>query len=168
MGLQYINYKRSAPHKTLNHLVSRDSQVAEVALSLSDFNPAAKMAPNPDLLSEMRQGAWEEDEADDGLVCVCMCVYLCIWRMLCGNVICRLIQLSETLSGFPAPDQYAINTWVNILSWHRYLKLGSLSSTAEGSGWKCLLCGQHLKWDRGGEGELLVIVRKPEGMVCCW
>lgn len=39
---------------------SRDSQVAEVALSLSDFNPVAKMAPNPDLLSEMRQGAGEE------------------------------------------------------------------------------------------------------------
>lgn len=35
--------------------MSRDSQVAEVALSLSDFNPAAKMAPNPDLLCEMTE-----------------------------------------------------------------------------------------------------------------
>lgn len=60
-GLQHINYIHSAAPKTLTHLhvmcVSCDSQVAEVALSLSDFNPAAKMAPNPDLLSEMRQGA---------------------------------------------------------------------------------------------------------------
>lgn len=57
MGFQYINCTQSTPHKTLNHLVSRDLQVAEVALSLSDSNPAAKMAPNPDLLSDMRQGA---------------------------------------------------------------------------------------------------------------
>lgn len=55
-----IHELNTAPPKTLDHLVSRDSQVAEVALSLSDFNPAAKMAPNPDLLSEMRQGAWGE------------------------------------------------------------------------------------------------------------
>lgn len=41
--------------------MSRDSQVAEVALSLSDFNPVAKKAPNADLLCEMRQGAREEE-----------------------------------------------------------------------------------------------------------
>lgn len=40
--------------------MSRDLQVAELALSLSDFNPVAKMAPNPDLGFEIRQGAWED------------------------------------------------------------------------------------------------------------
>lgn len=37
--------------------MSCDSQVAEVVLSLSDFNPVAKTAPNPDLLCEMMRGA---------------------------------------------------------------------------------------------------------------
>lgn len=96
--------------------MSCDSQVAEVALSLSDFNPAAKMAPNPALLSEMRQGAPEEVRV---LIRSYMfvCLYLCVcakqsiwmrkvvalvWRKHCGNVICRLIQLSETLTRVPA------------------------------------------------------------------
>lgn len=48
---------KSASSKTFDHLLSHDSQVAEGALSLSDFNPGAKMVPNPDPLSETRQGA---------------------------------------------------------------------------------------------------------------
>lgn len=52
-----IHELNSAPSKTLDHLVSHDSQVTEGALSLSDFNPGAKTAPNADPLSEMRQGA---------------------------------------------------------------------------------------------------------------
>ncbi len=57
--------------------MSCDSQVAEVALSLSDFNPAAKMAPNPDLLSEMRQGAPEEVMVSIRS-CVCVHVRECV------------------------------------------------------------------------------------------
>lgn len=47
--------------------MSRDSQVAEVALSLSDSNPEAKMAPNPDLLCEMRRGAAGSGPDMDGI-----------------------------------------------------------------------------------------------------
>lgn len=57
--------------------MSRDPQVAEVALSLSDFNPSAKMAPNPDLLFEMRQGAREEVMVCMQR-CVCVCMRVCL------------------------------------------------------------------------------------------
>lgn len=71
--------------------MSCDSQVAEVALSLSDFNPAAKMAPNPALLSEMRQGAPEEVR-----VLIRSYMFVCLYLCVCA----KQFTLDEKGSGF--------------------------------------------------------------------
>lgn len=107
--------------------MSHDSQVAEVALSLSDFNPVAKMAPNPALLCPMRQGAFEEVNwrwLESWAVSVGVLNFgrhshaVWDWNKETNSVI------GDTQRGVSL-DRCVINTRVTIRSSRRYLKLGA-------------------------------------------